>query len=367
MAGDRTDATGGMTRGGDYDAHDEYQRDVAARGSDVVTASVAAIPLPEPGTSFVIADYGASTGSNSIASTTAAARAVRARRAGQPIVVLHNDLLTNDWNELFHQLAAAADSYLDLEGAAALPLVSAISFFEPAAPRASVHLGLSSSAAHWLRHQPDVVLPGGFYFCEATGDLRARLARIANDDWRAFLAARATDLAPGGRLVVQMVGTDVAPPQEHVTARALLRAMAEVAQEMVDDSGLDGATVDRYVLAVYARTVDEARAPLGDAPLRDQFDVIECRTDPVPNPYFARWQHDHDAHAYATAYAGFVRGFTESSLRTNLFTPGAGDGSPEELLEEFFTRLTARFAADPERDPFEDWTLTVVLARRGSD
>jgi hypothetical protein len=28
-----------------------------------------------------------------------------------------------------------------------------------------------------------------------------------------------------------------------------------------------------------------------------------------------------------------------------------------------FRRLTARFAADPERDPFEDWTLTVVLIR----
>jgi hypothetical protein len=258
----------------------------------------------------------------------------------------------------------AEDGYLHLEGGAALPLVSAISFFDPAAPRVSVHLGLSSSAAHWLRHQPDVVVPEGFYFCEATGEARTQLARAAADDWRAFLAARASDLAVGGRLVVQMVGTDAESREDRVTARALLRAMAEVAHDMVDDGELDGATVDRYVLAVYARTVDEARAPLLDAPLRDELDLVECRTDPVPNPYYVRWQRDHDAHAYATAYAAFVRGFTESSLRNHLFTPGARGGSPDELLDELFTRLTARFAADPERDRFEDWTLTVVAARR---
>ena len=358
------DATRGMTRGGNYDAHDEYQRDVAATASQLVAESIDAAAFPEPDATFVVADYGAATGSNSIAATTSAARAVRARRAGQPIAVLHNDLPTNDWNTLFANLAHTDDSYLALDGGAALPLVSAISFFETSAPRGSVHLGLSSSAAHWLRHQPDVVVPEGFYFCEATGAARAALDRAADDDWRAFLAARAADLAAGGRLIVQMVGTQPDPSGDLVTARGLLRAMAEVAHDMVEAGALDAGAVDRYVLAVYARTPDEAGAPLTEPPLRAAFDVIECRTDPVANPYFDTWQQDHDADAYATAYAAFVRGFTESSLHTNLFTTGAIGASPDERLDEFFTRLRARFASDPERDRFEDWTLTVVLARR---
>jgi hypothetical protein len=96
----------------------------------------------------------------------------------------------------------------------------------------------------------------------------------------------------------------------------------------------------------------------------DAFTVVECRTDPVANPYFEKWRADHDAAAYATAYAAFVRGFTESSLRTNLFAPGSHGKKVDDLVDEFFARLTTRFAADPERDRFEDWTLTVVLARR---
>jgi hypothetical protein len=121
-----------------------------------------------------------------------------------------------------------------------------------------------------------------------------------------------------------------------------------------------------YVLAVYARTVDEARAPyrVGGSPLHDVWSEVECRTDPVANPYFSKWQEDHDDDAYARAYAAFVRGFTESSLREHLFTPGAVDGNVDGALDEFFDRLRARFAADPTRDRFEDWTLTVLLSRR---
>ncbi|HEX8771651.1 MAG TPA: hypothetical protein VF711_12870 [Acidimicrobiales bacterium] len=44
-------------------------------------------------------------------------------------------------------------------------------------------------------------------------------------------------------------------------------------------------------------------------------------------------------------------------LRINLFT---GDNL---LLDEYFDPLQARFTADPLADPFEDWTLTMVLTR----
>jgi len=244
-----------------------------------------------------------------------------------------------------------------------------VSFFEPAAPAGSVHLGMSFSAAHWLRRQPDVVVREGVYFCEATGQARARLAAEADADWTAFLAARAADLAPGGRLLVQMVGTDPSADSgggPRVTGRLLLRAMGEVAAQMARDGALDPAAVERYLLPVYARTPAEARRPLEDpdSPLREGFDVEVCRTDEVPNPYLDAWRADGDAGAYARAYAAFARAFTESSLREHLLAPGAAAADVDRLADDFYARLTDRFAADPERDRFEDWTLTVVLARR---
>ena len=63
-------------------------------------------------------------------------------------------------------------------------------------------------------------------------------------------------------MIVQMVGTDASSPGDpKVTARALLRAMAEVAGEMAHDGVLDPAAVEGYLLPVYARDLDEIRAP----------------------------------------------------------------------------------------------------------
>jgi hypothetical protein len=250
-----------------------------------------------------------------------------------------------------------------------LPLASAISFFEPSVPRASAHLGLSFSAAHWLRAQPTVSVSDGFYFCEATGAARNALATEADADWATFLSSRAADLTPGGRLLVQMVGSEPqpAPGEPNVTARKLLRAMAEVARDLVGEGTLDAAAVERYLLPVYARTTDEARAPLERAgsPVAEAFTIETIRVDPVATPYLTQWKKDRDAGAYATAYAAFARGFTESSLREHLFEPGTTAGADvDTVLDDYFGRLTARFAADPTADSFEDWTLTVVLTRR---
>jgi cyclopropane-fatty-acyl-phospholipid synthase len=355
-----------MKRGGFYDDHSEYQRRVAASGDVLIRAAVARIPPPGPGATYVIADYGASTGRNSIGSLRTAVDAVRAIDADRPIAAIHNDLPTNDWNTLFANLAADEGSYLHAAGPTVLPLASAVSFFEPATPARAVHLGMSFSAAHWLREQPDVILPGGFYFCEATGKARAALARQAAHDWTTFLKARADDLAPGGRMIVQMVGTDTvsAPGEPRVTARALLQAMAEVAGEMANDGVLDPAAVTGYLLPVYARTLDEVRAPFSRAPLDAELDLETASVDRVANPYLDTWHEDHDAASYARSYAQFVRGFTESSLREHLFTPGTRSGTPDEAIDDFFARLEQRFAADPERDAFEDWTVTMVAARR---
>ena len=96
----------------------------------------------------------------------------------------------------------------------------------------------------------------------------------------------------------------------------------------------------------------------GDVP----FHEVECRTDPVANPYLERWHADGDAARYGADATAFVRGFTESSLRSHLFTSATTD--PDAAVDEYFRRLAARFRADPERDRFDDWTLTVVLEPR---
>ena len=358
-------ATEGMSD--DYDEHSEYQRRVVESGASLIADCVARLTLPAPPAPLVITDLGAGTGRNSMAALGQAVDAARDRREDLPVVCVHSDLPTNDWNALFSALSSTPDSYLHAKGPPVLPMASARSFFESAVPRGLAHLQVSYSAAHWLQTEPDVAVPAGFYFSEATGSARAALAAQAAVDWEVFLLARACDLAAGGRLLVQCVGTEIGPDgEERVTARELLAAMSEVAGDMADGGDLPHEAVDGYVLPVYARTVAEARAPVdpGGA-LSDDFEVVDVSTAQVPNPYLEQWRADGHAQRYARDYAAFVRGFTESSLRLSLFNPAStSDAGAQRLVEEFFGRLEGRFAAQPERDAFRDWTLTVVMARR---
>jgi SAM dependent carboxyl methyltransferase len=353
-----------MQGSGAYDDASEYQRQTAASDETRLRDAVAQVPMP--GGAFTIVDYGAAEGRNSIHSVRTAVEAVRARDAKAPVACIHNDLLTNDWNGLFANVASSTESYLTLDPRP-VSMAAAGSFFDVVVPPDSVQLGVSFSAAHWLREQPHVDMPGGIYFCEATGNARDTLRARAAADWQRFLECRATELAAGGRLVVGCVGTQVETDgTEHVTARELLQLMAAVADDLATAGRITAEAVRAYVFPVYARSVAEATAPVtGDgAPLVDRFTVEVAETHAVANPYLDQYRQDGDAAKYAHDYVAFVRAFSSSAIRDGLLAPGSTGEDADVLVDAFYDGMEQRVKADPATGVFEDWTLSVVLARR---
>ena len=358
-------ATEGMKGGGYYDSHSEYQRRVAASGAERLAALVASMG-PIAVDPFTIVDYGCAEGANSVAAIRGALRALRMRVTDTTLVAVHNDLPTNDFNALFRNLFQREDSYLRVPGGHVLPMASATSFYEPVVPSGGAQLGVSFSAAHWLREEPTARVADSFLISDATGQDRRALAEQADRDWSRFLAMRAADLAVGGVLFVQMIGS--LPPDGHeqqVTARKLIRAMYDVAKGMVDDGRLRQEALDRYVFPTYMRTVAEATAPL-DRPssrLAPSLRIDVAQVDEVPNPYFEAYRETGDRQVYAEHYVAFVRAFSESTIRKGLLGPGIIGGSLDAVVDDFYADLQRRTALDPEWSRFEDWTLTVALTR----
>ena len=103
-------------------------------------------------------DYGAGTGANSIHAMRTAIEAVRGRAADLPVLAVHNDVLTSDFTQLFHNVGGAG-GYLGLDGGPVYTAAAAGSFFDQVLPSASVDAGMCSNAAHWFREQPDVACP----------------------------------------------------------------------------------------------------------------------------------------------------------------------------------------------------------------
>lgn len=357
--------TDGMKSGGYYDAHSEYQRRVAASGSQALVALVNGM-APVASDPFTIVDYGCSEGANSIAAIGEALRALRTLSADTTVVTVHNDVPTNDFNTLFANLVHRADSYLRIPGGRVLPMASATSFYEPVVATGAAQLGVSFSAAHWLREKPAGTVPDSFVIADATGEAREALVRQADADWTRFLAMRAADLSPGGVLFVQAIGS--LPPDgksQKVTARTLIHAMHDVATRMAADGRLRPDALRHYVFPTYMRTATEARAPLDrpDSPVFGSFRADIATVDPVPNPYFEGYAKTGDAQTYAEHYVAFVRAFSESTIRNGLLRPGVAADSLDAAVDDFYAELQRRTALDPEWSKFEDWTLTVALTR----
>ena len=113
-----------------------------------------AVPLPRPPQPIVIADYGASTGHNSLLPISAALPVLRNRLCPEhSVLVVHTDVPDNNFTVLFQTLAEDPDTYLDKDAATFASAVGR-SFYSQIIPSNSVHLGWSSWAIQWLSRVP---------------------------------------------------------------------------------------------------------------------------------------------------------------------------------------------------------------------
>jgi hypothetical protein len=341
-----------MASGGFYDHHSDYQLRGAISEAELVESVAAELVPDEERGGLVIADYGCSQGRVTNLLIRRAVERIRAGYPEIPLSVYHNDLLSNDWATFIGHLRAD-DSYLSIPGGPITPLVSAISFYEPVAPRNVVDFGLSFAAAQWL------ALPGptnggtALYFDQLEGAAREEMAGQAHADWTRFLGLRADELTPSGRLIVNLMGV---PEGGAAAGHEVWGHVRAVCDEMAAEGRLDPERLDQYVIPVYERTVEEVRRPFGEG-LGERLELNEERIAPVENPAAAAYREDGDAAAFARDFTGFFRAFSEPSLKRGL---ALSDTASEEL----YRRVQSRLEDEADTFVFEVNALTAVITRR---
>jgi hypothetical protein len=335
-------APAAMEGAGRYNRNSRVQAAGGAPAFPLLEKAARTIPIPAGSQPIVLADYGSSQGHNSLAPIRAAIAALRERTGpSREISVIHTDLPQNDFYALFQTLNTDPDSYLFTESAVFASAVGR-SYFQQILPSTGVSLGWSSWAIQWLSRVPCPIPDQVQVAFSRDAAAREAFSRQAAEDWRAFLTARAQELAPGGKLVVLTMARDASGDFGYAP---LLRAMYASLLDLVDAGFIGAEEARRMAIPTVGRRREDFLAPFAAGGRFAGLIVEEIEIFYGEDKIWSEYERHGNARQFAAQWAAFSRASVFPTLAENL----AGGGSSKRAAE-FYDRLEAGTAARLQSD-----------------
>ncbi|QDG76789.1 hypothetical protein [Labrenzia sp. PHM005] len=354
--------TTGMTGGGFYNENSTPQWDAIAAVLPLLEEAATNLPLEGSGP-VTLADFGCSEGRNSIAALATAIAALRPL-THLPIQTIHSDLPTNDFSSLLRSLRpdgqsvfGSPDVYSSIVGG---------SMFDQLLPAQSLHLATSFNAIGFLSRKPVAQLPGyilpnGPSVARANGFVseedRTAFTKLAREDIATFLKARAKELVPGGKLLLQVFGGN----ETARTCDGIYDLLNDAVLAFVEDGTISRNVYEAYYQPVYMRSLDELTGPVTDPVLgaAGLFELYKATSYEIPVSFNTDFEADGDLDRYAKGYVNFFRAFTEAVLRQAL---PDNDGR-DILVEQIYAKAGELLKKDPQLYPFRYIAIAVLLTR----
>ncbi|MHB1556621.1 MAG: class I SAM-dependent methyltransferase [Isosphaeraceae bacterium] len=360
-------STPGMKAGGFYDSHSDAQGAAIDAFLPWLVDVVDELPLPPVGGSLLtLLDLGSSQGKNAIRAMRGLVETIR-RRTDAPAWVVFSDLPTNDFNRLFANLFPHGSGSPPPLGEGVFAAAVAGSAYGPIVPAASLHAATSFNMIGWLDALPPARLPR---YILATGpsmrgdrsavtdEEREPFRRQAASDLRRFYRARAGELVPGGKLLVQVFGRDEA--SDRSASDGIYDVVSDALLDLVDDGILPAKVYEDLIFPLDFRTVGELVEPIESEPdLASAFRVDRAETVETPVPFNAELERDGDIGEWARRFTRFLRAFTEPVVAAAIPANLAAD----EILANVYRRVEARLEEDPARYEFRFISVGVLLTR----
>ncbi|WP_346914345.1 hypothetical protein [uncultured Roseibium sp.] len=357
-------STTGMIGGGFYNANSEPQMAAIAAILPWLDEAVTTIPGLLDASNVAFADFGCSEGGNSIQVMRHAISSLR-KVTDCAVQTVHSDLPTNDFSTLLRTLRAGGQSiYAD---PSAYSSVVPGSMFDQLLLPGSLDLATTFNAIGFLSKRPlenlpDYILPNGPGPVRSRGSVstadRSTFSALAEADVASFLEARAAELRPGGKVLLQVFGGN----DEARTCDGIYDLLNDAVLDHVDSGDIDQETYVRYYQPVYFRNLDELVAPLRrPGPISDLFTLNRAESYEVPVAFVEAYKRDGDLDRYAQSYVDFFRAFTEAVLRMAL----SEHPDLDRLVAQIYTRAKERLREKPEHYPFRYVAIAALMSRNG--
>ncbi|MGI9464570.1 MAG: SAM-dependent methyltransferase [Aestuariivirgaceae bacterium] len=318
---------------------------------------------------FRATDMGAADGGTSVDLWRKVLAHVRAKIPSRPIEMVYTDLPRNDFSQVFQMIHGLTDtkSYYD-EIDDLYVYASGTSFHQPIVPPATLNLGFSATASHYVSKTP-INISNHVHMVGAEGEERAAFAAQGAKDWESMLLWRTRELVPGGRLCLFNFGIDEEGRYlGHTGGVSMFDTFNELWAGLADDGII---TREEYLntnFPQHYRTVAEFTAPLKDtesAVYKAGLRLEHAETRVVRCPFEQDFTENHkDAERFAVEYLPTLRSWSEATFVGGL----SADRSPEEKMEvidTFYGRYQARVAADPAGHAMDYVHCYLIASKQG--
>ncbi|MEZ5715359.1 MAG: hypothetical protein R3D85_09410 [Paracoccaceae bacterium] len=334
----------------------------------VLDALVRMAPADD-GTVFRVTDMGAADGGTSLAMWGRVLERVREMVPGRPIEIVYTDLPRNDFSQTFQNaLGLTGEETYAGRVPGVYVLASATSFHEAILPPATLDLGFSATASHYIAAVP-CEIADHVHVVGAAPDERAAYEARGAEDWQRMLLARAGEMKPGARLCLFNFGIDEEGRYLGNTGGVnMFDTFADLWRGLRDDGTITPAEFAATNFPQCYRTQAQFVAPLLDetgpvwqAGLR--LEHVEARV--VRCPFEQAFSEGGQApEDFARDYIPTLRSWSEPTFANGL-SPDRPSEERAAIIDAFYGRYEAMVAADPQGHAMDYVHIYLVCRKEG--
>ena len=308
----------------------------------------------DPGTPFVIADYGAADGVNSSELFENIITQVRSLNPSLRVKLVYIDIADEGLFDKFWpvsklaQLANVEAAYIQR------------SFYGPFPElNGKLNIGFSSTSLHWLNTK--TVDPGFFQHPidiqpnQLPPEERRKFIEKWEHDWRIFFHSCSVQLVEGGALFLANL-TDLGGDQW--PASAGYNYIRDICNELHKEGRISKEELNAIFVPDYFATPDEMKSFIEEDDRKMGYSLEYFDAMTVPCAYFTKWQDKLDdpqeRSQLADTLAHVVRAWSKSSVGIGL------SPANKDTIEEIYKRLRDKFYETPKGLPYQYCLLELV-------
>jgi hypothetical protein len=340
-------AFGTLGMAGSYNSH-SYPQFVSVQSTiPFIQQGIDALDLIPSSFPIIIADFGAAHGANSIYAMKIIIDYLKqTKKSDQSVLIIHNDLPTNNWSAVFNLLNQDKTFF---------GLASGRSFYEQCLPSSSVTIGYSANSLHWLSRKP-CNISNHCVSVFAQGEELSAFKAQAQHDYTHFIENRSRELVQGGVLIISILALD---EQGRMMFEGATHALYKSAQLLP----LNDEELLNYSIPFYARSNQECL----DEELfkRCSLQLIKSGFIHVASKVYDKYiSGEITLDEFGDDRTNYTRSYSESALRQALEINGKRSKEDvDELLNRFWSIYKNQVKERPEEHNSSSYRIHLVLKK----